>query len=176
MIFLDISKVFDTVNHDFLLAKLSQLGLSPSTVSWFRSYLTDRVQLTRVGDHFSSPGIPSSGVLQGSVLGPTLFSSFINDLPKILPLDSTVIFADDTSIYIISDKLPSLKTSLHLCLNLANLWMLSNSLKLNTLKKKCMLIHSSRKKVDGNLELSVEVRLIEQVRVFISLVCSKMIL
>ena len=61
-------------------------------------------------------------------------------------------------IYIISDNLPSLNSSVQLCLNLANLWMLKNGLKLNTLKSKCMLIHSSRKKVDGLP--------IEQVRVF----------
>ena len=108
--------------------------------------------MTRVGDCFSFLGFPSSGFPQGSVLGPILFSAFINDLPKVPP-DSTVLFTDDTSIYIITDNLPSLNSSLQLCLNLANLWMLKNGLKLNTLKSKCMLIHSSRKKVDGNLEL-----------------------
>ena len=164
VIFLDSSKAFNTVNHD-LLAKLSQLGLSPSTVSWFRSYLTDRAQVTHVGNCFSCPGFPSSGVPQGSVLGPTLFSAFINDLLEVLPLDSTVLLADDTSIYIISDKLPSLNTSLQLRFNLANLWMLSNSLKLNTLKTKCMLIHSSRLMVTWSL-ISVVGRPIEQVRVF----------
>ena len=166
VIFLDISKAFDTVNHDLLLAKLSHLGLSPSTVTWFRSYLTDRSQVTRVGDCSSSLGFPSSGVPQGSVLGPTLFSAFINDLPEVLPPDSTVLFADDTSIYIISDNLPSLNSSLQLCLNLANLWMMKNGLRLNTLKSKCMLIHSSRRKVEGKLELCVDGLPIEQVRVF----------
>ena len=147
VVFLDISKAFDSVNHDLLFAKLSHLGLSSSTVSWFRSYLSNRSQVTCVGDCFSSLGFPSSGVPQGSVLGPTLFSAFIKVLPNVLPPDSTVLFADDTSIYIISDSLPSLNSSLQLCLNLAKLWMLKNGLKLNTLKSMCMLIHSSRKKL-----------------------------
>ena len=82
------------------------------------------IDQSRVGDSFSSVDYPSSGVPQGSVLGPTLFSAFINDLPKALPPDSTVLFADDTSIYITSDNLPSLNSSLQLCLNLANIWML----------------------------------------------------
>ena len=163
VVFLDISKALDSVNHDLLFAKLSLLGLSSSTVSWFRSYLSNRSQVTRVGDSFSSVGYPSSSVPQGSILGPTLFSAFINDLPKALPPDSTVLFADDTSIYITSDNLPSLNSSLQLCLNLANIWMLKNGLKLNALKSKCMLIHSSQKKVDGNLELFIDGLPIEQV-------------
>ena len=156
VVFLDISKALDSVNHDLLFAKLSLLGLSSSTVSWFRSYLSNRSQVTCVGDSFSSVGYPSSGVPQGSVLGPTLFSAFINDLPKALPPDFTVLFADDTSIYITSDNLPSLNSALQLCLNVANIWMLKNDLKLNALKSKCMLIHSSRKKVDGNLQLFID--------------------
>ena len=168
VVFLDISKAFDTVNHDLLLAKLSQLGLSPSTVSWFHSYLSNRSQVTRVCDSFSTSGFPTSGVPQGSVLGPTLFSTFINDLPAVLPSDSIVLFADDTAIYVISNNLTSLNSSLQLCLNLANLWMAKNGLKLNTSKTKCMLLHSSRRKLtpDTDLKLHIDGLTVEQVRIF----------
>lgn len=166
VVFLDISKAFDTVNHDLLLTKLSQLGLSPSASSWFRSYLSNRSQVTRVGDSFSSLGFPTSGVPQGSVLGPSLFSAFINDLPSVLPSDSIVLFADDTAIYIISSNFASLKSSLQLCLNLSSLWMANNGLQLNTSKTKCMLLHSSRMKMDTNLTLHVDGMVVEQVRVF----------
>ena len=164
--FLDISKALDTVNHDLLLAKLSQIGLSPSATAWFKSYLSDRSQVTRVGDSSSSLGFPTSGVPQGSVLGHSLFSAFINDLPSVLPPDSTVVFADDTAIYIISNNIPSFDSSLQICLNLANLWIAKNGLKLKTSKTKCMLLHSPKKKLDADLNLEVDSTAVEQVRVF----------
>jgi hypothetical protein len=141
VVFLDISKAFDTVDHNLLLTKLSQLGLSSSATSWFQSYLSNRSQVTRVADSFSMPGFPTSGVPQGSVLGPSLFSAFINDLPSVLPSDSVVLFADDTAIYIISSNLSTLQSSLQLCLSLATLWIAKNGLKLNTSKTK--LMHAS---------------------------------
>ena len=162
VVFLDISKAFDTVSHELLLSKLSNLGLSVSAVSWLCSYLSNCCHVTRVAD-LLFPWLPFLGVPQGSVLGPTLFYVFINDYPSMLPPDSTVLFADDTTIYIVSDKLTSIQSSLQLCLDLANLWLQRNGLMINVSKTKSMLIHSGRKIVDGNLTLKIEQSIVEQV-------------
>ena len=61
VVFLDISKAFDAVNHNLLLSNLSYLGLSPSTVSWFKSYLSNHSHLTRVADSYSALDFPCSG-------------------------------------------------------------------------------------------------------------------
>ena len=156
----------DTVDHNLLLSKLADLGLSPSTISWFRSYISNRCHVTRVADSFSSPGFPSAGIPQGSVLGPSLFSTFINDLPSVLPPGPTVLFADDTTIYIINDSISILQSSLQLCLDLSNLWLQKNGLKLNTSKTKSMLIHSSRRKTEDSLKLSIDGDAVEQFRCF----------
>ena len=147
VLFLDVSKAFDTVNHPLLLSKLRCLGLDASSVSWFQSYLSDRSQVTRVSNSTSSHGSTTSGVPQGSVLGPTLFSLFINDLPTVLPPDCTVLFADDTTIFLVGNDCRLLNTSLQSCLDLANKWLTNNGLQLNVDKTKCMLIRSPRARV-----------------------------
>ena len=83
-----------------------------------------------------------------------------------LPPDSTVLFADDTTINIVSDNLSSIQSSLQLCLDLANLWLQRNGLKINVSKTKSMLIHSNRKTVDGNLTLKIEKNIVKQVRCY----------
>jgi len=110
-VFLDISKAFDIVSHELLLSKLTNLGKSSTATSCFRSYLSNRSQITRVLDSYSSPAFPSSGVPRALYLGHTLFSAFINDLSSVLPLNSTVLFADDTTIFIVICSLQSKSVS-----------------------------------------------------------------
>ena len=100
------------------------------------------------------------------MLGPSLFSAFINDLPSFLPADSVVLFADDTAIYITSSNLASLNSSLQQCLDATSLWMASDGLQLNASKTKCMLLHSSRRKIETGLDLLVDGVTVNQVRVF----------
>ena len=170
VLFLDVSKAFDTVNHPHLLAKLQSLGLDTPTLAWFHSYLSDRCQVTRVEDSHSSPGYTSSGVPQGSVLGPTLFSVFINDLPSVLPPDCTVLFADDTTIFLTGSNHQLLNDALQSCLQKANTWkptLVQNGLQLNLSKTKCMLIRSCRTRVvPPPLNLSLSGLQIEQVHTF----------
>ena len=142
------------------------LGLSTSAISWFSSYLSNRCHITRVKDSCSTPGFPTSGVPQGSILGPTLFSAFINDLPSSLFPDSTVLFADDTTIHIASDNHASIESSLQQSLDLAHLWLLANGLRINASKTKSMLLHSSRKSPHSSLKLQVADSPVEQVRSF----------
>ena len=98
-VFLDLRKAFDTVNHKVLLSKLSAFNCSPLTLSWIESYLTCRRQHVIVNNRLSPALDLSTGVPQGSIIGPLLFSLYINDLPSVCPDVETQLYADDTVIY-----------------------------------------------------------------------------
>ena len=83
MVLLDMSKAFDSINHDILLLKLQDLGISKYAFAWFTSYLTNRHQVARINSTLSRLLCLKSGVPQGSILGPLLFSIYINDLPSV---------------------------------------------------------------------------------------------
>ena len=98
-IFTDIKTAFDCVSHSILLAKLDRLGLTPSLVLWFKSYLADRCYAVRLGQHLSRHFRASSGVPQGSNLGLLLFLLYINDVTSVLTDSNCLLYADDTQIY-----------------------------------------------------------------------------
>lgn len=97
--FLDLKKAFDTVNHQILIRKLANLNFSPDALNWMKSYLSGRIQCVRVGNETSPFLCNEMGVPQGSILGPILFSLYINDLPSVCTGCVIQMYADDTVLY-----------------------------------------------------------------------------
>ena len=96
--YLDFQKAFDTVPHRRLLLKLKTYGIQGNCLSWIEDFLSSRYQTVTINGEKSQPRDVTSGIPQGSVLGPTLFTIFINELPSIV--ESLVyLFADDTKIF-----------------------------------------------------------------------------
>ena len=96
VVFLDLKKAFDTVNHEILLSKLRNYGICDKAHSWFESYLDNRMQRCSVHGTLSRSCSLSCGVPQGTILGPLLFLLYINDLPSCLSNCQSRMYADDT--------------------------------------------------------------------------------
>ena len=98
-VFTDLSKAFDTVDHQILLKKLSLYGVKGKSLEWFESCLSERKQYIEVEGQKSSFLNITCGVPQGSILGPLLFLLYINDLYKASNIITPVMFADDTNLF-----------------------------------------------------------------------------
>ena len=97
MILIDLQKAFDTIDHEILLQKLYAIGFSKHSVNWFRSCLTNRTFLVNLGNVFSQPVCVSSGIPQGSILGPLIFLIYINDMSQAVKCN-LFLYADDTCL------------------------------------------------------------------------------
>ena len=99
VVLLDMRKAFDSLDHKILMLKLQDVGMSPGTLNWFSSYLSNRQQVVRINSALSGKLTVHSGVPQGSILGPILFSIYVNDLPTIPQHCSSKVFVDDNKLY-----------------------------------------------------------------------------
>ena len=142
-VLMDLSKPFDTINHELLLAKLNAYGFDKNSVEIMRKYLSNHWQRTKINTTFSSWSALLKGVPEGSVLGLILFNIFLNDLFLVLKDTDVCNFADDTSPHACDISLHELLMCLEHDSALAVCWFESNGVKLNT--DKCHLIISGNK-------------------------------
>ena len=161
-IYIDLSKAFDTVNHDILLKKLEHYGVRDTSLLWFKSYLKNRKQYVYVNGESSSLEILTCGVPQGSVLGPLLFLIYINDLPNISKSLEFFLFADDTNIYFENASLKTLERTINTELKKLSNWLIINRLSLNLSKTNFVIFHPYNKKVPYNVTLVINRKAINE--------------
>lgn len=160
-IFLDLSKAFDTINHDILLKKLDWYGVRGRALDWFRNYLENRKQYTAYKTA-SKPMPITHGVPQGSILGPLLFILYINDLPHAINYLKPILFADDTNLFHRSTNYSTLFSQANQDLCSLNEWFKANKLSLNINKTVYIVFSRSPNQKPENINIKIGDSIIQQ--------------
>ena len=156
-IFIDLSKAFDTLNFDILIHKLQFYGLSGNSLALMKSYVTGRMQYVLFNKTKSDLAIITTGIPQGSILGPLLFSIYVNDIINSSDKLQYLLYADDTTLYFNREHFTPHNANLEINNELSKVmnWLKLNKLSLNVQKTKYMTFHKSQKNVTP-LNLSID--------------------
>ena len=161
-VFLDLSKAFDTVDHELLIAKLHYYNFDLKTINLLKNYLNNRSIKVNINGTLSNTNSLKTGIPQGSVLGPLFFVLYVNDLLYLDIQSKPILFADDTTISTFGKKVPDIINKLVEDMDKINKWLQNNRLIINFKKTKAMYIcHSDKetekhkKSVEKELVLSV---------------------
>ena len=147
VVYLDLSKAFDLINHEILLKKLRFYVMNENAIQLIRSFLSNRTQQVISNGIVSNTSISKLGVPQGSTLGPLLFSVFINDLPIAITSKKveTDLFADDGTLHAADKNINMVNVELQLALNQVTEWCSLNDMIMNPSKTESMVITTRQK-------------------------------
>ena len=144
-VFIDLKKAFDTISHERLLTKLYLLNIGDKALDLLKNYLTDRQQMTILNDFTSDTRPMKVGVPQGSILGPALFTLYINDIVNVLSHSKICLFADNTVIYFAHKNIAMAAETIQLDLKNIDNCMDDNKLTINIKKTQYMIVSGHHK-------------------------------
>ena len=172
-IYMDLSKAFDTLDHKILLYKLQHYGVKGTELNWFKSYLSDRKQFVEIEGVKSNQQTITTGVPQGSVLGPLLFLIYMNDINEASSALNAILFADDSTfmssintVFPIQKIDKQFENNMNIELEKIYNWLAVNKLSLNARKTKFMIFHTRGTKINYIPNICINGISIEKVQNF----------
>ena len=149
-VFLDLSKAFDTIDHNILLHKLKHCGIRGLANDWFQSYLSGRTQMVEQQNACSQVKSIQFGVPQGSILGPLLFLIYVNDFHNCIAAGDMIMFADDTNIFFTGRNYETIYDCANKQLCNIDHWLIANKLSLNVEKTNHVVFRTPNSKPPSN--------------------------
>ena len=163
-VFLDLSKAFDCIDHNILINKLCFYGIRGIPLLLIKSYLSNRKQYVSLGNYYSDHSTILTGVPQGSNLGPLLFLLYINDLPSVSNILSSILFADDTTLFLSGKDPVEVNILLNSEIVKIHKWFLANKLLINFEKTNYVIFKTRNKYVnEAAIKICINSKEIKQV-------------
>lgn len=139
-IFIDLKKAFDTINHNILIQRLEEIGIQGEILNWFINYLKNRKITVMINNQFSEITQINVGIPQGSILGPTLYTIYVNPVFQQIQNCKMYMYADDTALVIANNDREVATRLLQDDFNIFQTWIHDNQLTINVKKTKVLCI------------------------------------